>query len=149
MMKSWLTLIVLLALSLAGSSQIMEDDWGDEPDYSRVQAQRVAYITQRLQLTPQEAQQFWPLYNQFEQERREIRRRYRPAKPMDELTEAEAQQLISRQLELEKALLDLRSRYSKQFLRVLPAKKIVLFPRADREFKRDLLRQLRQRRGRG
>ena len=34
----------------------------------RIKAQRVAFITDRLSLTPDEAQKFWPIYNQFTDE---------------------------------------------------------------------------------
>ena len=38
----------------------------------KINAQKVAYITRELDLTPQEAQQFWPVYNEFETQRKAI-----------------------------------------------------------------------------
>lgn len=148
MIKYWLFLLMLAVGTAPLHAQLtneMESEEDIDARLERVQAQRIAYITNRLQLSPTEAAKFWPLFNEYERERRQMRRQ-RSAKPVAELSEAEARRLIEDELERETRLLALRKRYYEQFLRVLPARKIALLPVADREFKRDLLQQLRRRR---
>ena len=41
----------------------------------QLQAQRIAFLTERMNLTPDEAQQFWPLYNQFNENLKQLRPR--------------------------------------------------------------------------
>lgn len=147
-MKNFSLLLMLLLCAGLASAQGRGFD-EDDPAYERVRAQRVAYITQRLNLTPEESRDFWPLHNAYENQKREIGRRYRHRGDVEELSETEARELITRELEKEEALLKLRQRYFREFLEVLPARKLVLYGKADREFKRDILRELKRRRGGG
>ncbi|MBK8353862.1 MAG: hypothetical protein IPL13_00425 [Saprospiraceae bacterium] len=39
----------------------------------RIQAQMVAYLTSELSLTPQEAEKFWPLYNEYKNKERLVK----------------------------------------------------------------------------
>ena len=138
-------LIILLGTGLAAAAQPPpgEGDWMDRSE--RVQAQRVAYLTQRLQLTPAEAQQFWPVFTEFENARRELNQQLRPPVSEEGMTEAEAEAFLDRQLQMEEKMLALKRTYVARFRKILPARKIVLLPRADREFKRELLERIRGR----
>ncbi len=113
-----------------------------------IQAMKAAFITDRLRLTPEEAQQFWPLYNQFEEADRELRQAYRPGRPIEEMSDAEAMEFLNRNLEMEEKLIDLRRRYIGRFQEILPARKIALLRKAEEEFKRELLRRMREMRRR-
>lgn len=139
-------LILLLSVGLTAGAQPPpgDDDWMNRNE--RVRAQRVAYLTERLQLTPAEAQQFWPVFTEYENARRELTRQLRPGGREEEMTEAQAEAFLDQQLEMEAKLLDLRRKYVTKFREILPAKKIVMLPRADREFKRELLQRIRDRR---
>lgn len=140
-----LLLFLFLLTGLVASAQPPsgEGDWMDRGE--RVRAQRVAYLTQRLQLTPAEAQRFWPLFTEYENKRRELGRELRLSGSEESLTESQAEDLIDRQLRHETELLELRRTYTGRFLEILPAKKLILLPKADREFKRELLQRLRGR----
>lgn len=48
----------------------------NKPGYDRekLSAAKIAFITQKLDITPDQAEQFWPLYNAFEDKRRKIGR---------------------------------------------------------------------------
>ena len=52
-----------------------------EDDANRVEVVKMAYITRELNLTPQEAQNFWPVYNNYENEIKQARNQY----PNDEV----------------------------------------------------------------
>lgn len=114
----------------------------------RIEAMKAAFITERLRLTPEEAQQFWPLYNQFEEAESELRQAYRPDRPIEEMSDAEAVDFLNRSLELEEKLIDLRRRYIGRFQEILPARKIALLRKVEEEFKRELLRRMREMRRR-
>lgn len=114
----------------------------------RIEAMKAAFITERLQLTPEEAQQFWPLYNQYEEAERALRREYRPGKAIENMTEAEASAFLDRSLELEERLTALRRTYIERFKEILPTRKIALLREVEEEFKRELLRRMREMRRR-
>src|SRR5437879_9747223 len=45
----------------------------------KIKAARIGLITQRLGLTPEQAQKFWPIYNEFSQKRTELVTQYKAA----------------------------------------------------------------------
>lgn len=116
----------------------------------RYRAQKIVFITDRMQLTPEEAQAFWPLYNQLETEQDTLSRqmhRYRAAFPKDE-TQMTEEQAIAYLNFFNKHIADmskLNLEYQKKFLKVISAKKFVLLHDAENEFRRHLLQEFRGR----
>ncbi|MEZ4984132.1 MAG: hypothetical protein R2795_03690 [Saprospiraceae bacterium] len=119
---------------------------GDElPDNERIRAQRAAFITQRLQLTTEEATIFWAAYNDHETEKRRIMANFRGNPGYLPATEAEAEALIMERFRMEEELVDLKRRFYLQVKGKVSSKKLAQLPAAETEFKRALLRQLRGR----
>lgn len=60
-----------------------DDDLPQETDpkvRDKVNAARIAYLTDQLALTPDEAEKFWPIYNEFLEKRKTLRKEYRQKK---------------------------------------------------------------------
>ena len=148
-LRLMLSLGVALVCMSAMQAQVTGDFQGRGMQNARIKAQRVAYITSRLDLSPQEAERFWPLYNEMEEERERIFLKYDLERPADSISEADAARRIEQSFRLDEELLALRRRYYERFKQVVPASKIVKFPEADREFKREMLEELRHRREHG
>jgi predicted nuclease with TOPRIM domain len=115
-------------------------------DRQRIKSEKVAFITDHLDLSVAEAQVFWPLYNEFTNkadeffdEEREIKRELRFNR--DNLSESELNAKIDRLIELavERAMLE--KEYHNKYKGVLSASKIVLLYEAEFGFKRQLLRK--------
>jgi hypothetical protein len=67
-MKKYLLIIsLLLGFTIAGMSQ---DE--DKKDGGRIEALKIAYLTRKLNLTTEEAQKFWPVYNKYADELRKV-----------------------------------------------------------------------------
>src|SRR5579875_2089590 len=66
------TLFLLFFLLLHSYFCAAQDD--NEETGKNLQAVRVAYITNYLKLSPQEAQKFWPVYNSYIQEVKKARK---------------------------------------------------------------------------
>lgn len=126
-----------------------------EENRERIEARKVAHITDELDLSPKEAQSFWPVYNEFNDKREAIvaasraTRRELTKSEIDQLTEAEARKMADEQLIHAQQMLDLRKTYHTKFLEVLPAVKVLKLYKAEEDFKRLLLDHLRGRRGPG
>ena len=90
----------------------------NRPVADRVQAQMVAYLTNELALTPQEAEKFWPVYNEYKSKEREARKSARPSKPVQQMTEAEASAFINSSLESESQELELKKIYTKEWIQL-------------------------------
>jgi hypothetical protein len=110
----------------------------------RIAAQRVGFITQRLDLTPEESQQFWPIYNQYTEKLQEVRKAPKLEKPLDEMSDAETEKLIMSQMDRETKELELRKEYYQKFKTIISVKKIAKLYKAERDFRAELLKQLQE-----
>ena len=116
-------------------------------DQERLEAMKVAFITKTLELTVEESQQFWPLYNEYQQDLETIRARTdRAGTDPRSMGEAEAQNYIQKVLEEEEARLDLKKEYYGRLKGVLPATKLARLPYAERSFRKELLNRYKNRR---
>ena len=67
---------ILFAILMITPALAQEDDLpaGQDPKVrDKIQAARIAYITDQLKLTPDEAEKFWPVYREFAEKRKAIR----------------------------------------------------------------------------
>ncbi|NND88094.1 MAG: sensor of ECF-type sigma factor [Flavobacteriaceae bacterium] len=121
--------------------------------YDKIKALKTAHITQELDLSSEEAQEFWPIYNVYEQkmwsirkrERREIMEKIKKV-GLDNMTNAEANGLIDIAIELEELQLSERKQLIRQLQTILPPKKIIKLKKAEEDFKKQLLERYRQKR---
>lgn len=153
-MKRIITL-ALTALLAAGSSVMAQGPDDDMPGLSEerlkeIKAQKSAYLTTKLSLTTEEAQRFWPVYNEFDEARESLRREHREAmrgarKQGGELSEAEAQQTLAKGLQIRQRELDLEKTSVDRFVKTIGAPKTVELFRAERDFQREVLRRFRER----
>jgi hypothetical protein len=114
-----------------------------------IEAQRVAFITKEVNLTPDEAKVFWPVYNEYESKRHELRKSLKNSDDFhkvdfEKLSEKEANQMLDNQLVEAQKYLDLRKEYHAKFKAVLPAVKVLKLYDAEREFQKMLIDKLRQ-----
>ena len=104
-MKKILALVTLLLPAIGMFAQTDDAPALSEDRLREVKAQRIAFLTNRLKLTPEEAQVFWPLYNAYDEaretNRKEMRRSLRSKDGSGTtLTEQQAQERLNKGLEL-------------------------------------------------
>lgn len=115
----------------------------------KIKALKISFITEKLDLTEKEAQQFWPIYNDHDkavskikyQDIRNIRREIR--NNIGTLTNDQAKSLI---IELNKAENELhkeRIGFSSKLLKIISPKKIILLKIAEDDFKRKILERFK------
>lgn len=125
----------------------------------KIETMHIAYLSQKLNLTPEEAEKFWPIYNAYKADQDKLRKQRMDnvqavikAGGVDNMSDADAQKLIADETDLETHQLELRKEYITKFQQAIPVRKVAKFFIAEDEFKRFLLNQLRKRReqnGRG
>lgn len=134
-----LSLLICLTLSAQRSGEGRE----------RIKEWKIAYITEKLDLSEEESQKFWPIYNAKEKEMKAIRSSRTKMSKMEEidaLTEAEAEKLINEHINARQAELDVRKKYIAKFREAIPYKKIAKLPKVETQFKRTILEKMRGRR---
>ncbi len=117
-----------------------------EKRMERIHAIKVAYIADKLKLSTEQSEKFWPVYNRFEDEKMEIRNMYRKQARRN-ATETESIRNIDEDIEMQEKVLQLRKKYKDEFLRVLTPQQLATLIESEREFKKMLLEQLNERRG--
>jgi 16S rRNA U1498 N3-methylase RsmE len=118
----------------------------------KVEAMKIAYLTNQLDLSPSEAQQFWPVFNEYETKIQAIRQSRRKDKKegsdnLDQLTDKEVETLIDSEVGFRQKELDLLKEYHAKFKAVLPIRKVAKLYRAQEDFKRELLKKIQERKG--
>ncbi len=119
---------------------------GKEAREEKIEAFKIAFFTEQLQLTPEESQKFWPLFNQFENEREALRESHDlDAKKLELLSDKEVENFMNQHFEMEEKLLKLRRDYARRFQEVLPIRKVAMLQRLERKFAQTLLEELKRR----
>ena len=145
-----ITFVLVAALLAMGSTNIAnaQEKVGDQ-FLNKIQAQRVAFYTQRMDITPVEAQQFWPVYNEYLEkknklasEKRKLTRFYNQNSTT--MTENDIDVTINKYVLVIKAETQLFEDYNKRFRRILPAHKVMKLYLAETEFKTWLLGKIRE-----
>jgi Skp family chaperone for outer membrane proteins len=112
----------------------------------RINAAKVAYITDRLHFTEKESAEFWPVYNRFEDEKKAINKKYVVKDDQEWTSDAEAEKAVLDRLQMEEDIVKLKRAYYWEFKKVIPSRKIALLPKAEREFKKMVLNRMQNKR---
>ena len=112
----------------------------------KIEAQKVAYITNRLDLNASESAEFWPVYNQFQKDKKAITRKYMSKYRLENMTDAELEKQMMSNFMKDQELLDLKKDYFGKLKKVLSIRKIATLQVAEREFKATILDMMKERR---
>ncbi|AYB33925.1 hypothetical protein [Chryseolinea soli] len=147
-MKAILGILLTIILLPAWAQEDELPPATDTKARNKIQAARVAYITDQLQLTPQEAEKFWPIYREFAERRKALRQQLREAKQNptpDQNQEQNGQAALDAQFKIKQQELDLEKDYSGRLLKVISAQKLRTLPDAERRFRQMILDQIQRR----
>jgi hypothetical protein len=114
---------VSLGCALSGTSQDVT------PKDGRLEALKIAYLTRKLNLSTGEAQKFWPLYNRYIDEIRQVKTKDRN---LDEIT-------------FEERVVNIRKKYKSEFTHALPEERVNQFFKEDKEFNNIIRKELQDR----
>ena len=149
-MKNIKTIIALTLILLFSATTFGQEEKSKRPSRERIKAMKIGYITDKLDLTTEEAQKFWPVYNEFESKMEQMRKKRKEAhKGMDkdtELSDAQIEKMVDAHIIAEQKELDVKKEYHSKFKAVLPIKKVAMLYRAKQGFKKDLLKKIKNHR---
>jgi hypothetical protein len=114
----------------------------------RIESARIALITERLGLSPEQAQKFWPLYNQYNMERRELNQQLMQARKdvdINKMTEDEGRKLMRFGLEIKEKQLQLEKSYSERMTDVVSSHQMLSLRKAEEDFRRMIIQRLEDR----
>jgi len=118
----------------------------------QIKALKVAFITNELALTSDEATKFWPLFNAFEEKQQEIKKQKLKGYlkrvddgSFDNLSEKEATTMLAQMESTEDELYQLKKKFISNLKGVISPIKILKLKKAEENFNRKLLQQYRDR----
>ncbi len=137
-----LALIALLCFTTIVSAQ-------DKDKWEKIKSLKVAFITDRLELSSKEAQYFWPVYNEYEEKRhvlwgKEHKQIKSKIRDVETLSDKEATSLLALYLDLKEEEEDLDNSFLKEISKVISPKKTLLLLKSEEDFKKQLIKQYRQ-----
>lgn len=147
-MKKTITLLgIFLFCTFSISSQMRKEG------RKKIKALKIAFITEQLNLTENEAEKFWPVYNAYNKEQSSIRSNYKTTlrntikkeSEIDSLKEIDAKELISLKLKTDKNLYESQKSFTNKIVGIIPYKKIIKLQIAEMEFGRKLMRKYKHR----
>jgi hypothetical protein len=126
------TVAAIIALSLASTALLAQDDAKIQAARAEVQAERTKLVAANLPLTEEESAKFWPLYNEYRAEAGKLSDRAVSlikdyAANYENMTDDKARDLLKQQLQLEEDRMKLRKSYAGKFEKVMPAKKVARY----------------------
>lgn len=125
------TILIFSIVLCVINNAMSQGDGTKKMDGSRLEALKVAYLTKQLNLTPEDAQKFWPVYNKYNEEMRQMKV---PGQKMDEL-------------DREEKIMNIRKKYKNDFTKALTdPERVNRFYKADREFGMMLQKEMMERR---
>lgn len=141
-----ISLLILLATLAAGPLAAQSKE-----AMKKIEAARIALITERLELSPEQAEKFWPIYREYNEKRRELRMELRDAKRdvrPGELTEEQSRALMNLAMEIKKRELTLEQDYSNRLQSVITNRQLLRLKNAEQDFHKLLLQRLQSERQR-
>jgi hypothetical protein len=162
-MKNILILLVMLAVSVISVGQPPGDPdlerreknkeaakYKDKND--KIKALAIAYITEQLDMSSQEAEQFWPVYNRIKEDHRKLELKKRKilkelGDSFQNLQEAQAQDYVDQLIQLEEQLHESSLEMKHQeLIDIIGARRFLMLKKAEMDFRRKMIREFKERR---
>ncbi|WP_319228882.1 hypothetical protein [Draconibacterium orientale] len=149
-MRQLFAILTLGLLIITQTQATAQKNDNDDDRWERYRNEKVAFFTTNLDLTTEEAQKFWPVYNElekelfdFQQKRHELEDKVRNVD--ENLSNKELIKLTHEHVALGKTEAEVRERYNEKFLEILPPLKVIKLYKAEYEFRIYMFRKYRDR----
>lgn len=115
----------------------------------KIEALKVAFLSQKMNLSSKQAEKFWPIYNDYQKEMQQLvneRKQFNQAnKAAGSVSDTKADQNLDQEFVFRQKALAIQEKYKNEFLQVLPAHKVSTFYKSEGEFRNRLIRELSNR----
>lgn len=140
-MKTLFTSLFIMLFIASGFAQQQRGE--------RIKAMKTAFITQELELTPAEAERFWPVYNRFEKDLRALKRQEREqmrnsfGDNAKNISDAQAKEILEKLNRIRTQEVELHQQREQEILRHIDASKVLRLRKAEHDFQVELLKKYR------
>ncbi|AXE17590.1 hypothetical protein DR864_07515 [Runella rosea] len=124
---------------------LVSASYAQDGGHQKIENAKIGLITNRLNLTPEQSQQFWPVYNEFDDRKKEIRKQMRKLiVETNTLTTPDEKILtnLKETLNLQQKEVDLEREYMNKFLKVINVRQLAELYKAEQMFTQMLIQRL-------
>ncbi len=121
-----------------------------QPDSKKdkIDALRVAFISNKVNFSTQESEFFWPLYKEMNDKltnnRKTFRKQFNNNTNYNFTTDKEAETYLVAELNLKQKEIEIYKEYYDKFKKIVPIKKIAAFRRAEEDFKKEIIKRIKE-----
>lgn len=137
----------LVGLSLPIQAMAQDNKETKAERMEKIHNAKIAFISNKLNLTPEQSKQFWPVYNEYESKKDHLHKQSKVFRHVniDEMTDQQLLEGIRKVHNVRQKELNLEKEYTDQLLKVLSVRQVVNLYKAEREFTRALLHKIKNR----
>jgi hypothetical protein len=151
MKRTFIAVVIIMLAAITGASAQGQRMGQGQADNERLTAYKIAFFTQRLDLTPAEAEKFWPLYNKFSDSKNSLQAERlslmrNAVQNESKMSDAELSATADRLVQTYADEATLVSSFNRDLSKVLPPLKVIRLFQIENLYKQQLLRELNQRR---
>lgn len=150
--RTILLILLAMSISLSGFGQKLKAKDRLKEKKAEIEASRIPFYNNYLELTTTESDKFWPLFNEYTNKQKVLRQSHQKSiktirnKKLAELSNEESETLIKSELSLKQSLLDTEKEYIGKFRAIISVQKVAKLREAEVQFKKDLLQKARDKR---
>lgn len=148
-------LLAAFFLLITSMAQAQDGGFGPRPDGRRAERlgqlenAKIAFISSRVSLTQEQAQRFWPLYNEFSTKRRDLNRNGRLLRRdiTDSMTDPQIRDNMQQSFAVRQQELNLEKEYFDKFQKVISLRQVAQLLNAERDFTKEVIKRIAGQRG--
>ena len=139
-MKRYLKILIFLVLLLQSATFFSQND------KDKVEALRMAFIGKKLELTTNESEKFWPIYNEYNDKVKAVRKNVRQSfkKGVDNMSDKDMEELYQLELKSKQAEADLYKTYTEKIKVIIGTKKTLKLRVAEDQFKKEIIKTIQE-----
>ena len=141
-LKLYTLILALVALAFQANAQGNKEN--RRARHEKIDAARTAFMTDKINLSTEQSQKFWPLYNEYDAKRQQLRKKSRTLKEknLEAMSDAELKEGINNMMEGRQQELNLEKEYLEKFQRVISLRQVATMYKAEKEFMKVLIKKL-------
>ena len=147
-MKKLILLVLTIAVGIGLQAQGKErmHERGQRDGSQKFESMKIAHLTDALELTPEEAEKFWPVYNKWNDQKKALRQGNRPAKKVEDMTQEEAETFIQNTIASRRQASELDAAMQEDLKGILSATKRMKLIKAEENFHQSMVKRFKKRR---
>jgi len=129
---NWLTIVIFCTAPML----VFAQPSGNKKEQK--EARRIAFYTEKLDLSRGEAESFWPVYREMDKAMSALRKEMKTKRKgnITEMSDKELEQLLDNMIDFKQKELDLKKKYHDEFKKILPIRKVAKLYHAEEQFKK-------------